>query len=239
MKQRQRPPFEKLDAETYFYFLRHGESEGNRDGRVQGHHDYPLSETGKEHARAAARWLAERGIDAVYSSPLSRAMQTARIVARASDISRTISRRNLMELDTGIFSGLSFGEMATNHPEEFDNFRVHSWNAVPGAERTEALYARALAHWNELIEAARSDTTRILSVTHGGLIQWLLKVTFGDPQQQWMPLIPASNCGIFLFVAQPVFRNERTAQLSSGAADGYMGEWRIVNFVPYQNGAQA
>jgi broad specificity phosphatase PhoE len=64
-----------------FFFLRHGQTDWNAQGRIQGHTDMPLNETGMAQARAAAGRLAGHGIDCIVSSPLARAHKTAGFVA--------------------------------------------------------------------------------------------------------------------------------------------------------------
>ena len=69
-----------MEQETQIYFLRHGQTDNNREGRMQGRVDIPLNETGRAQARCAARRLKSISFDAVYSSPLGRAVETAQIV---------------------------------------------------------------------------------------------------------------------------------------------------------------
>ena len=69
-----------------FYFLRHGETDVNRQGLVAGRQDVPMNETGRRQALAAAERLAGRGIDAIYSSPLARARATADCIAASLDL---------------------------------------------------------------------------------------------------------------------------------------------------------
>ena len=64
--------FRELDGRTDFYFLRHGESEGNSSRLLQGRGDYPLSEAGRQQALRVAGWLGDKGIQCVLASPLAR-----------------------------------------------------------------------------------------------------------------------------------------------------------------------
>jgi hypothetical protein len=75
--------FRRLDGPGDFWFLRHGESEGNNARLLQGRADYPLSEAGRQQARRVAGWFADKGIRAVLCSPLARAAETARILTAA------------------------------------------------------------------------------------------------------------------------------------------------------------
>ncbi len=229
------PAFHTLPHECEFYFVRHGESESNAEGRIQGHSDSPLSELGRSHARAAARWLGTREIDAVLSSPLSRASETALVIADGVGVQAVETMSELIELDTGRFSGKRLRDMATEDEELFRRFRVHSWEAVPDAERIESLQRRARSVWDRLLELAHTGHRRIASVTHGGMIQWLIKATVGSEEQRWMPLFETSNCGIFLFTAQSTMPEPGTADEPPEPGTGYYGNWKLINYVPYES----
>ena len=227
------PAFHRLPDPCEFYFVRHGESEGNAGGLIQGHTDSPLSALGREHAEAAGAWFAGRQIDAVLTSPLSRAHETAVAISRAAGTGDPAILRGLIELDTGRYSGGQLKELRMADPQLFARFRQHSWEAVPEAERIDSLHRRAQAVWSRLIELADAGHRRIVCVSHGGMIQWLIKATIGSEEQRWMPLFGVSNCGIFLFRAESTVPEEnRDVPVEPGT--GYYGVWAHVNLVPYQ-----
>ena len=196
------PAFHTLPGPCEFYFVRHGESESNRSGRIQGHSDSPLSAEGRRHAEAAGAWFAGRRIDAILTSPLGRASDTARILAERAHGPEPQIEPDLIELDTGEFSGVAIRDLAKSDPELFQRFRMHSWEVVPGAERIPSLERRALAVWDRLLALAQEGKRRFICVSHGGTMQWLIKATTGFPGQVWMPLVEIANCGIFLFQAE-------------------------------------
>ena len=74
-----------LAGPTTFYFVRHGESEGNVAGKMQGHLDHPLTDLGRDQARATGEWFAaaDVAVQRVFASPLKRAFETAAILAAA------------------------------------------------------------------------------------------------------------------------------------------------------------
>jgi broad specificity phosphatase PhoE len=207
--------FSSLKEETHFYIVRHGQSEGNAKGLFQGRLDLPLEKAGREQARTAGAWLAAQGVRVVVSSPLARAAQTAGIVAEACGIEPSFDGL-FREIDTGIFTGLGYKECRERYPDVFEDFEGRSWEAVPGAERAEALYGRAMRSWTLLSERAKSGCAKIACVSHGGFIQWLVRSTFGC--RSWMPLLSTANCGIFELLVEPT---------RSGSP--YL-QWRYINY---------
>ena len=93
-----------------FYFLRHGETDWNRDKRLQGAMDIPLNEAGRQHAASAAELLDGAPIDIIVSSPLARARETAEVVAKKLGKPLYIDER-LSERSFGSFSGLTSDEI--------------------------------------------------------------------------------------------------------------------------------
>jgi broad specificity phosphatase PhoE len=250
-----------------FFFVRHGESEGNRAGKILGRMDLGLSDLGREHARAAGRYFAAQLGDLpapagsagdsgtspaaafLATSPLSRCRETAALIAEEAGLPEPRVLEDLIELDAGAFAGRGLEEIAREEPEAFGTFRVYSWEAVDGAERIASLYQRAVALWEQLVDAANAGAERVIAVTHAGFMQWLLKASFAGPEQRWMPVIKASNCGIFHCHVEPTsFEDGGDAQDGSAPlqdasedaraaagdpAQGFFAEWRLMNYRPY------
>jgi broad specificity phosphatase PhoE len=208
--------FSTIDKPTRFFIVRHGQSEGNAQRLFQGRLDLPLDEAGRAQARSAGAWLAAQGIDAILSSPLARAAETARIAARACGLDQPRLDPRFAELDTGIFTGLSFAQSRELYPREFAAFEGLSWEAVPEAEKAETLYSRAMEAWELLRAEAEGGRSAIVCFSHGGFIQWLLRSTFGC--RSWMPLFSTANCGIFELLVEP-----------GGPSAAYL-QWRHLNF---------
>jgi broad specificity phosphatase PhoE len=206
---------QSLPARTEFYFLRHGESEGNREGRIQGREDSPLSATGLEHARSAAKWFADKSIELVYTSPLIRSASTASEVARVIGLPDPVVLDDLVELDAGVLAGRRGRELAEEDPELYARFRARSWEAIPGAESAQTLMDRARRVWKKLVEDAL-----------GGII----KATMPLEHLSWMPIFPASNCGVFKFAAQSTTDESNRYPCH----EGFYGAWELVNHTPYE-----
>ena len=215
------PPFGHLQHAVDCYFIRHGESEANSAGRIQGRSESKLNERGLFQAQESGRWFAQLGaLDAIYSSPLARAYSTAECIGAGVGVA--IQRDHaLVELDTGIFSDLSAQEAQERYPTEWERFQRESWEGVPRAERVVSLAARAARYWGQLIDSINERAyQRVLSVTHGGMMQWLFKCSVGA-EARWMPLVPAANCGIFQLHIRPA------------PPHSYYAAWKRVNFVAY------
>ena len=115
--------FRVLSGTADFLFMRHGESEGNRDRQMQGRQESRLTEIGREQAREAGRWLAGRGIGRVLASPLERAAETAAIAASVASLPAPEPLALLEEIDIGLFTGLSPEQAAARHPAEYAAFQ--------------------------------------------------------------------------------------------------------------------
>lgn len=208
--------FATIREATRFFIVRHGQSVGNASRLFQGTLDMPLDDRGRAQARGIGQWLAKEAVDTVFSSPLLRAAETARLVAAECSLPGIRLDPSFVELDTGIFTGLGFEESRERHPEVFSAFEGHSWEAVPGAEKSDVLYRRAMRAWSVLRAAAEGGSRAVVCVSHGGFIQWLLRATFGG--RSWMPLVSTANCGVYELLVQP-----------TRAGPAYL-QWKHMNF---------
>lgn len=148
---------------TELYLIRHGETDWNLQHRIQGLTDIPLNETGRQQAHAAGRLLAGRGFDGVYCSPLSRARETATIIADELGLPAPGIVDALVERDYGDAEGLTFAEVDRNYPDRA---------IVPGQETREAVAERVLPALHGL--AAAHPDESLLVISHGGAIRSVL-----------------------------------------------------------------
>ena len=216
--------FTQLIGRGNFYFLRHGESAGNAAHIAQGQADFPLTEKGKMQAVQVGRWLADKDIHLILSSPLLRASETAEIIAQEIGIAVHI-REELIEVDIGPFSGLTWTESAARYPEMQRQFYMRSWDGVPGAEKSDALYGRAEAVWKLVLDFFQDGQQNILIVTHSGLLQWIIKVTLGS--KTWLPLFRMRNCSNYHFILHNRLVPPDAAVNEETPAYHYL--WDIVN----------
>lgn len=154
------------------YLVRHGETAWNKFYRYQGHTDVPLSETGIKQAELVAQRLKAKPLTAVYASDLSRARQTAEIIAAGHGLT-VITDPALREVDYGLWEGLTLPEINAQYPGLRDKWLADPENmAVPGGESLGSVRDRAVA----IIERIRRQYPEgyVAVVTHGGLIAMLL-----------------------------------------------------------------
>ncbi len=149
---------------TDLVLVRHGETEWNRMRRVQGRTDIPLNETGRTQARDAAARLRSSGarLDAVASSPLARAAETAAIIADGLGLGGVELLDELVERDYGDAEGLGDAEIAARYGGHLE-----------ARESREAVVARVKPALLAL--ADRHPGERLLVVSHGGVIGSLVR----------------------------------------------------------------
>ena len=165
---------------TTLFLVRHGETGWNAARRIQGSTDIPLNETGRAQARATAATLAERFAGTrplVVSSDLSRARETAEIIADALGVDAPHLYPELRERSYGAAEGLT-------DTEYFARFGAWGQDNVPDAETNAALRARAVAAARRVVRDARrahapSDVP-VIAVAHGGLIGQLIRHASAD-----------------------------------------------------------
>jgi len=156
---------------TTFYFVRHGESEGNAAGVFTGQSDSPLTARGRQQAATVADELEKVKFDRIVSSDLSRTRDTAEVIAKRLGIPVEIIPE-LREIDVGDRTGKSFDE-ARGLPNWNDDGFV-SW---PGGESLDQVLARTLGTIDRLTRESPGKT--ILVVGHGGVNRILLSHFLG------------------------------------------------------------
>ncbi|MCW5640877.1 MAG: histidine phosphatase family protein [Rhodoferax sp.] len=161
---------------TRIIAVRHGETDWNAGGRIQGMRDVPLNDKGRWQADRAARQLADsdEAVAAIYSSDLARAYQTARSIALACGVDVGTDAR-LRERGFGAFEGKTFTELEQAFPQDTARWRARdaSW-APPGGETLLTLGERVRAATDEL--AHRHLGEQIVLVAHGGVLDMMYRI---------------------------------------------------------------
>ncbi len=154
--------------ETVLTLVRHGETEWNAAGRIQGHLDIPLSDTGLAQAAAIGRRLGGQAFDAILSSDLGRALQTARSIVRHSE--QTLVRdARLRERHLGVLQGLTGEEAVIGQPRAWGAFKARNPEAALEGGETLVEFSRRVVGLIEELLGVHAGC-RLLLVTHGGVL---------------------------------------------------------------------
>ncbi|MBP1466658.1 histidine phosphatase family protein [Candidatus Chloroploca sp. M-50] len=158
---------------TTILLIRHGETDWNMTGRWQGHTDVPLNAIGLQQAELVASRLAQEGrrFDAIYSSDLARAYETARAIGAAVKVAVQLLP-SLREIDLGTWSGLTYEEIKTKFPDEIALLDQNIDIPRGGGESLGALRTRVVETVTALGHHHQGQTLAL--VTHGGCIRMLL-----------------------------------------------------------------
>ncbi len=176
------------------YLFRHGETDWNRARRLQGQSDIPLNEFGRELAEKTADALRDITFDRAFSSPLGRAVETARILLGARNVPLTTDKR-LMEINFGDCEGRGFDEAKKDPGHPLYNFFCQPQDYVPpaGGETFQAAAARSLAFLQEQILPLEGRCETILITAHGALNRCILNTITEAPLERfWQTALP--NC---------------------------------------------
>lgn len=163
--------------------IRHGQSTANASGVWQGKLDFPLSDEGREQARCAGKALAGETLGAIYASPLSRAFETAEIIAEESGFEgEIVPLDGLIERGGGVFEGSTWAEREQTMPDLIAKFRSvpeeEGWKVV-GAETDEEILSRFSSSVSEILSRHQAGS-RIIVVSHGGVMRAFLRDFFGE-----------------------------------------------------------
>ncbi len=170
--------------------VRHGRTDWNDEFRFQGITDIPLNDAGIIQARKTASRLSGWPVDAVYSSPLQRALKTAEALCAPHGL-EPLAVKDLEEINFGDWEGHSINSLK-NRPEFFEWLKDPFFNMPPGAETWEMLKKRV----NKAVNAILNDGHRhIAIVSHGGIMRVLYVLLLNlSPHSVWN--LKAYNCSI-------------------------------------------
>jgi broad specificity phosphatase PhoE len=178
---------------------RHGETDYNATGRMQGHLDSALTETGWNQARFAVPVLAGFAPELVVASDLRRARDTATVFTTATGVPLRIDER-LRETHLGKWQGLTAGEAEVEWPGAMQLWRNDPTYAPPDGETRVEVAARAAAVVDEL---DRELSGTVMLCAHGGLISALTGRMLDLPVEHWAQLGGIGNCHWTAFIRRP------------------------------------
>ncbi len=163
---------------TRCWLIRHGEPVAEARGRCYGSMDFGLSQNGRAEMALAAEYLKREPITAVYSSPLSRARESAGIVAMNRPLAVAVAS-DFRELNFGDFEGLTYEEIAARHPDAYREWMEAPTSVrFPNGDCFDELRVRVLATFQNIVRERSGQTFAIVS--HGGvnrvLLAWALQI---------------------------------------------------------------
>lgn len=184
--------------------VRHGQTDGNSNGRFVGHQDIPLNETGERQIQAAAQRLRKERPAAIYSSDLLRACQTASAIQQAIQQSispapppKLIKDQRIREMHFGEWEGLTYSEIENAYPEELKSWQADIFHvAPPGGESLQQLAERAHFFLEELLDTYSGQS--VIVAGHGGTFEALaIKILKLESGRSWQ--FQLNNTGICEF----------------------------------------
>lgn len=182
---------------TIILLIRHGETDWNREKIYRGVHDIPLNQNGRDQARLAAEALRSEQIDAAYTSPLSRAAETAAIVLETHGLEAT-PHEGLLDFNYGDWTGKSEAEVAHRWPQEHVQWveKPHSLR-VPGGDTLQEVFERSFAAMEQI--AVKHDGKTVALFAHRVVNKLLVLGALGLDLDRF-PFILQGNCCLNRFI---------------------------------------
>lgn len=155
------------------YLVRHGETEFNLQGRIQGHKDSPLTELGIRQANAVAKRLSAESFTAVYCSDLNRARRTAEIIVAHHPLELQVTPL-LRERAFGVLEGLTRADIEEFYLADENEWRRDTSIPPPGQSETHAQVVERCAEFLDMLIREYESDARILVVGHGGTMHGMM-----------------------------------------------------------------
>ena len=170
------------DSSMRLWLIRHGETDWNAEQRIQGRTDIPLNSVGHQQAQCVAECFSAQPIQAIYSSDLSRALQTARPLADRLALNLEPNSA-FAERDFGVFQGLTADEIAQAHPDDYQRWQSRDASFAPdGGESLIQFQSRVELAMNDLSQ--RHQGQSVVVVSHGGFLDMVYRLGHGVAMNQ-------------------------------------------------------
>lgn len=173
------------------YLARHGETDWNLKGLIQGHTDIPLNETGKKQAFELAAAIKDKGISIrkIYSSDLQRARETAEIAARVLLV-ETEALKGIQEVNLGRWEGYTWKQVRELFPDEYRKwYNNRRYEVPPEGESYEQVLQRVVP----VLSHISSEEENVLVVVHSAVIMALLSYIYEKPFEEMSRNFRTSN----------------------------------------------
>lgn len=180
---------------THLYFIRHGETDSNVRGLLHGVTDVPLNDLGTRQAELIAERMATQdGLDRIVSSPLQRALNTARAIQRRSGLPLRIYE-GLKEMNFGAAEGVPFDQLGDRYPDQSALFLdpVADHARYPGSESRAEFFQRVQRTVDDIANQYLGQ--HVVVVAHGGFISAMLGVLLRENANSWRER-PILNCSL-------------------------------------------
>ncbi|HYD63289.1 MAG TPA: histidine phosphatase family protein [Noviherbaspirillum sp.] len=185
---------------TRICITRHGETDWNKRGILQGWLDVPVNDLGLRQASEMAARFAGAGFDAVWTSPLVRASQTAEIIASALQLPAPSSHEGLKERNFGAIQGIPKNELAELNPALLEQIlRRNPAADFVGGESMDEFADRVMAALDEI--GARHPGERVLVITHGWVMDVVARHVGGQARDAILPMKPQNGQSIWIDAA--------------------------------------
>ncbi|WP_062049344.1 histidine phosphatase family protein [Bacillus sp. JCM 19034] len=174
------------------YLIRHGESEGNSLGKIQGQENYELTEKGRRQAALVGQYIKEKAITHLYSSDLTRALDTATIISQNINVS-PVKTQLIREIHLGPLQNLTRTEIYDKYPHVIESSIILS--GIEGTEQADAITARCQQFLQEMLQNHKDDHVAVVS--HGGFLSILLMyLIVGDEWPSYKRPFQLSNTSV-------------------------------------------
>ena len=195
--------------------VRHGQSETNVRKVFTGQIDAPLTDVGREQACMMAAYLDKYKVDKIYASSLSRAMETAQAIADRQNCS-VEKRDELMEINSGLWQGLTFTEIAEKYPQTYEAWRENIGLATPdGGETCKQLYDRVTVFFKEVLEAPEETVCLVCHATPIRMMESYIRCGSAAGAQE-IPWVPNASVTVYAY-------DGRFTEVERGTCD-FLGE---------------
>lgn len=181
------------------YLMRHGQTNWNKTGRLQGRTDIPLNDNGRLVAEMTREGLKDVPFDVAFTSPLIRAKETAEIILRGRNVP-IIEDERIIEVGFGIYEGAEKNKA----DENIEKFFMQPEKYVPmgNGESLENVLEREKAFLEELFHNNKYENSTVLISTHGAALSGLLCIIKGWPIEDWWKGGLHANCGLSIIEVQ-------------------------------------
>ncbi|WOO37539.1 histidine phosphatase family protein [Anaerocolumna sp. AGMB13020] len=188
------------------YLIRHGQTDWNVAGRIQGSHDSELNENGRKQAKKLGETILESQIQlsTIYTSPQKRAYKTAELIGSVTD-KPVIPIKGLEEISHGLWEGLTWEEVKLKYPQEYGQwFENRRYAKAPGGESYDEMLKRVLSALHSITTTHKESAA---VVTHGGVIMCLQCYLTDTPFDE-MRKFKAKNTCILEIDSRQLFTNQ-------------------------------